>query len=387
MKRLIAPVVLAMGVAVVVVGVGWLFQLRVVQGDVFPPYSTLRADPVGLRAWHDALSRLPDLRVERRLQPLRKTPSAPARTIIVAGASRAQWTTFTIEEVKALEAAVRAGSRLVFALRGAAAEPRESEPRAKVDKSSGKGKRKSPGHRAAMKPVDLGERWGIEFATGRRGANAGYAAVDEAAATALPPAVAWRGRAHFIPKPDTEWRVLYRRDGKPVLLEMPLERGSVVLAADSYFLSNEALQRDRATSLLAWLVGPHRRVQFEESHLGVVAEPGIAALARRYGMGFAFFTLLLLAVLFVWQRMAGFVPPPPATPVDLALKYHPAAGLEALLRRSVPVAALGSVCLEEWRRTASSSDQKRVDVAVAALPAKAGPVLLFNAVRNALRRR
>src|SRR5687767_6849307 len=62
-------------------GVTWLFDLRLSGGDIYPPYSTLRADPLGTRALHDALQRLPEVEVERSLKPLRKLPENPPRTI------------------------------------------------------------------------------------------------------------------------------------------------------------------------------------------------------------------------------------------------------------------------------------------------------------------
>jgi hypothetical protein len=44
---------------------------------------------------------------------------------------------------------------------------------------------------------------------------------------------------------DSNWRVLYERGGYPVLIERVFGSGSIVLCSDSYFLSNEALRRER----------------------------------------------------------------------------------------------------------------------------------------------
>src|SRR5262249_14023741 len=161
--------------------------------------------------------------------------------------------------------------------------------------------------------------------------------------------VAWHSDVFFRPATGVDWRVLYERGREPVLVERALEKGSIVLAGDAFFLSNEALQRDRSTALLAWLVGSHTRVVFDESHLGVEANEGVAALARRYGLGGAFATMLLLAALFVWRQAALFVPPPDEVH-ELSLAYHPAAGLEALLRRAVPADQLAGACVTEWKR-------------------------------------
>jgi len=127
-------------------------------------------------------------------------------------------------------------------------------------------------------------------------------------------------------------------------------------------------------------------VVFDETHLGVTADPGIAALARRYGLAGAFFVLLLLAALWIWQRMALFVPPAEEHP-EVLLGYHPAAGLEALLRRSVPASELAETCVAEWRRTARPAEIARVERALAAAPEDTAAATLHNLALAALRRR
>jgi hypothetical protein len=171
----------------------------------------------------------------------------------------------------------------------------------------------------------------------------------------------------------------------PVLMEMPYGRGSVVVAGDAYFLSNEALQNDRATRLLAWLVGPNSRVEFDESHLGVVENVGVAALARRYGMEEAFVTVLLLALLFVWRRMALFVPVPQEQ-AETVFSSSQTAALEALLLRSVPPAELVAVCMAEWRRTARPSEIARLGGAHAPVRGVPAPEA-YNAIVRGLRRK
>ena len=62
-------------------GLARLFALRYQAGEVYPPYSTLRADPLGAKAIHDALRELPGVEVRRNFLPLKKLqpgqPMAP----------------------------------------------------------------------------------------------------------------------------------------------------------------------------------------------------------------------------------------------------------------------------------------------------------------------
>jgi hypothetical protein len=396
-------------------GLGWLFKLRLGQGDLFPPYSTLRADPLGTRAIFEALQELPELRVERSLQAMRKIAETPARTIVFAGMERDQWESFSVEEANALDAAVRAGSRVAIifkAERMTTAEIPESYDKRKADekkaaekkakeraeKKEGSDKKADGRERGsprneeeratwlARETVDWTRRWGFELRTrwimDREEGALKKAGAPEALETKIP----WKSDLYFHLTQGSDWKVLYTRGASPVLMEMSLGRGSVVVATDTFFLSNEAMQKSRETTLLAWLVGGNARVVFNESHLGVEEDVGIAKLARRYGLAGAFFVLLLLTALFVWRRMALFVPPAPET-AEAELTYHPSAGLEALLRRALPAGKLVDTCLAEWARTARAGDVEKVRAVVAKQPAKAAPADVYNAIVRTLKRR
>lgn len=404
MKRHAPVIALVLVLAALAVGLGTLLQLRLAQGDTFPPYSSLRSDPLGTRALYDSLGQLPALSVERGFDRLADLPAAPTHTLLLAGWSTGSWERVSRVQLDALEANVRNGGRLVFAFRAEAADDTEEiahaekknaptrktkskpeSPRKTSDDSDKEDKEEQePAEKIAW--VDLHRRWGVEVKDklmADRDAKA--EPTDEPRASGLPAHVPWRSEIFFNVDPGAGWRVIYKRAHRPVLVERSLGLGTIVLASDSYFLSNEALEQDRLPSLLAWLVGNHTQVVFDETHLGVARDPGIAELARRYGLAGGFFTLLLLAALFVWRRMATFVPPVDESP-DVSLAYHPAAGLESLVRRSVPPQHLATACLDEWKATARASDRARVEAAWAALPAHTPAAARYNAAVHALRR-
>lgn len=83
----------------------------------------------------------------------------------------------------------------------------------------------------------------------------------------LPEKLLWRSGAVML-RLDKAWRVIYARGAEAVLIERAYGRGSVVVATDTFFASNEALRDERQSGLLAWLIGPSRRVIFDETHLG-----------------------------------------------------------------------------------------------------------------------
>jgi hypothetical protein len=125
-----------------------------------------------------------------------------------------------------------------------------------------------------------------------------------------------------------------------------------VFSADSYHLSNEALVTERHSTLLSWLTGPAARVVFDETHLGVLENPGIATLVRKYrlhGLGLA---LAVLAGLFIWKNSVSFMPPYEAQSWRERRAWvagkDASAGFINLLRRNVPRPELMRVCLEQW---------------------------------------
>jgi len=402
MSRLAQGLLLAAVLAGTGLGIAVLYRLRLAQGDVFPAYSSLRSDPLGTRALYESLAKMPGLRVERRFQPLDRLAAGAPRTIILAGMDSRQWTSISAAEFAALDGAVRAGSRLVLALRadfkGAAgndAEPkpakdRPAEDAAKKDDAD-KALRRLPREaqkapaRAAPSNVDLRRLWGVSLAKRIELDRDRGAVLAPDAPRGLPGTLRWKSGLYFGAEAGSAWRVIYRDLRNPVLMEMPYGRGSVVVAGDAYPLSNEALQNDRATRLLAWLVGANTRVEFDESHLGVVEDVGAAALARCYGLEEVFVTLLLLALLFVWRRMALFVPAP-REPPEAVFSTSQTAALEALLLRSVAPSDLVRVCADEWRRTARASDVARMQGAQAPGPGAPAPEA-YNAIVRGLRRK
>lgn len=386
----------------------WLFDQRLRKGDVFPAYSSFRCDPLGTRALHDSLAMLPAMRVERFYQPLERLPAHPPRTILLAGLSLSRWEQTTAEEAGALDAAVRAGSRVVVVF-AAEFAPRDTPARPPGDEPAGGDHEKTPSGRPSdhspppadednmvgrPKPADWRGIWGVEVERQRFLFNPAGAHVTEAAVAALPESVPWQSGLCFKTETAPAWSVLYRHGDRPVMVERALGRGSIVLAGDAFFVSNEALQRARAPALLSWLIGPNRHVLFVESHLGVVDESGLAALARRYGLGAAAGVALVLAALFVWRETAPFLPPPSSS-TEIAVSTDAGAGLVALLRRALPVQRLPEACVEEWRRAGSllhpgsTAPAARVEAVwqIRQSATGPGPAAAYNALVRALRRR
>lgn len=396
---------------VLIFGVAALYRLRVARGDVFPAYSSLRADPLGTRALHDAAGLLPGSEAQRWTRPLQRLDAGAGDVVFVAGLRSRNLDT---EDWLALDKLAVRGARVVIAWRAEASrsgdtervrairetgwkKAEEAEAPIKVEESKEEPEDKDDEEDEArvrvakrLLPVYAGEhetRWGFRLL--RRDlvvrAGADDAVLDATAAADWPASLPrWRSDLFFLPREDAGWNVWYRRGTEPVLMERKRGAGSVVLLADSFVLSNEAVQRERATPVLVALLEGAGRVVFVESHLGVTTETGIAVLARRYGLTGAAGAALLFAVLWIWRRASPLAPIPPEDD-EVRLVLAPTAGLEALLRRAVAPAKLFAACLDAWRAGASSGDLRRLQGAPP--PADGDPVAAYNAATRSLSHR
>ena len=429
-----------------------LLALRMGEGDVYPPYSTFRADPVGAKALFAALENLPGrpLRVERHFRPLERLAVEPDgrnndlshTTIFVLGEKPDDWNHFgTPERAGAIEQALRAGARVVVAFQSVAeplgpprpaitvnpderkAKP-SSRPRGRksgirndgpeATPAAGDGKKKDGEStmdelmkKVAKREVTLAQRWGIDFRrvekrapdAGRQGGHivttqAFPAVAAETGKDSLP----WHSALDFeLAASETPlWRVMYSRSRQPVLAERDFGAGKLVLASDTYFLSNEALFKDANPPALAWLLGDARRVVFDEQMHGTRENPGLMTFVNRYRLTGAVFALLALALLYLWKNAAALVPPPPdpgaeGAPPQAGLAAD--AGLPSLLRRAVPPAQLPQLCYDQWKHSSGGLDgrrrptperRKRLTEILSAFGLEKDPAAAYRAMRAAL---
>jgi hypothetical protein len=374
----VPAILLVVIIAGFLAGLWHLVHLRFQAGDIYPEYSTLRADPLGTKAFHEGLDRLLEVRrnFKSRLDPV----EGKGTTLFLLGVAGAE-VRFSPEDLKDLENFAASGGRVVISFLPRFEESlfhrldqeatarktndvtKTSPPSSKTDK-----KKKPPVLKpqpdedelpAGMRPVSMAERWKFEVKRGlavkdENGVYKPFVAQRKTGAT-LPESLEWHTAVSFE-KPDRAWRAIYVRERDRVLvMERAWGSGSLVLLSDSYCVSNEALRWHRHADLLAWLVGPNPRVIFDETHLGVQEDPGIATLARQYRLHGLFLALLVLAGLFIWKSAAVFMPPPER---ELALERgeqvlgrESHAGFVNLLRRNIRAQDLPGVCFSEWKKS------------------------------------
>jgi len=342
-------------------GLGRLFQLRFELGDMYPAYSSLRADPLGSKGLYESLGRLGRITIRRHYEALSKITNPEGTTIFYLG--EPSWESGGGEKslIEPLGKLAAGGGRIVITF-----YPEISK------KSNGWSLSRVRGLPSPDKATDgkpdqtqayLADKWGVrlEFSALPEGGSTliQSAQAHNRTALPLPASISWHSGLIFG-NLDPDWRVLYERGGYPVLIERAFGGGSMVLCSDSYFLSNEALRRERHPDLLAWLVGRNQRVIFDETHLGSEEHPGVMTLARKYRLHGLLLGGLVLAGLFVWKNSLSFIPPyedRTGRENDLIAGKDSAAGFISLLRRSISESDLLGICLEEWKKSSARREK------------------------------
>jgi len=366
MKKYFPILVLLGCTAAFAFGVLQLFALRFAAGDVYPPYSSLRADPLGTMAFYESLEKMPGLFVRRDYSTSDRLPEEPGTAYLHLAAEPGEWAWLPTESFQEIKNFLARGGRLVITYfpqtaaapryDGDAADKTNSVKSAglnskeKNDPSDGKEKKSS----AKKHRVQLGNEWGFHEGFKELEQDGGIyepVTVINPAYPGLPHSLDWHSGMIFT-NCDAAWHAIYSRGASAVVMERSFGKGSVVVASDSYFLSNEAMLRDRHAKLLAWLVGANRRIVFDEAHFGIVESPGVAMLMREYRLHGLAAGLLLLAGLFIWKNSTSLVPPlTEAGHEDFIAGKDAASGFVNLLRRNLVPRELLAACFAEWKKS------------------------------------
>lgn len=345
-------------IAALLAGASWviaaLLDLRLSSGDIYPPYSSLRADPLGTKGLLDSLNELPGLTVDRQFRHPRHLPEGRRQGLWVIGLP-AYELNGPPDEVNALERFVKSGGRLVIALSPGHFNSASDSVNAAGTNETVRARRAKLQDKDTSDLIELRSRWGFE--TGHLKEDAAKVMAEGRSAVCDPdrlrsPPLTWHSAGFFV-HGSNEWRSVAHVGANAVIIERSLGAGTIVLASDSYALSNEALRRSRSTEFLSWLVSDARRIHFNETHLGIHENPGVMTLARRFRLEPFLWALLALVGLFVWQGAASFVAPLPSQESRrIRVQGRDSlAGLVCLLRRNVAPANLLRHCVREWTRS------------------------------------
>ncbi|MEM9283032.1 MAG: DUF4350 domain-containing protein [Verrucomicrobiota bacterium] len=161
----------------------------------------------------------------------------------------------------------------------------------------------------------------------------------------------WYSQFRFE-KPDRKWRVIARIGKEPVVIERDFGVGTIVLATDSFFVSNEALHLGAVPEFLLWMTGGKSRIIFDETIHGSVETGGAMKLIRQYRLQGILIGLLIVIGLWAWRSASALAPGSGEVDQGLIDGHNSVAGEEIgsglirLLKKSVPRSSLIQKCIE-----------------------------------------
>ena len=403
-----------------------LLLLRYERGDIYPAYSTLRADPLGTRAYYEALDSLPQYKVARGFKSLHREIENKPTTLFYLGLDSYDLSTFSKDEVAELDDFVKNGGRIVITFsprtsgpsssddsdkstdkkdETAPASPKKDTPEPganppapapetkpeedttvskteeeKYERDNFRVKKKLESTLERNRPTDdkgeeyeltLTALWGFGWDVAKA-SEKNETQNDDASDMApqkdtdLPevfaqsnaedkvePSVPWKSALYFV-RIEPEWQRLYSAKSNPVLIRRSWGNGEIIVATDSYFISNEGLRNNRRPVLLGMLTGPGGSLLFDETHLGTQEQEGIMYLAEKFRLEGYLYGMFAVALLFLWRNSVPLVPPRSTgehARLGGAISGKDSrSGLVNLLRRNIAAADILKTSFGEWRR-------------------------------------
>lgn len=438
-----------------------VLERRFAEGGLYPHYASYRSDPLGVSAFYESLERLDRFAVSRNLTHLDRVEGLDGETaLLLLGYPRDGIDQFRLAGDSAVLEAVKDGARLVITINPElvpeqyrpvtseeeedwferrrrlreehrrddgeteASPGKDGEDSGEDAKNSGEDAENSgeepsddegadeptEGEKSfeqtmnAVLGVPITEKFGFELADVEdfQRPEAGWE--PEPGKTLDPDGVPkalplWYSQYRFETS-DAAWRPVATVADEPVVIERKYGHGSVVVASDSFFVSNEALHLGAEPAFLLWMLGGKERVVFDETIHGTRETGGAMKLIRRYRLHGIILGILLCAALWAWRSAAPLAPG--SEELDRGLVGSDGAvageeigsGLIRLLRRSLERGELLDQCVAVWRdsrsRALPEAKEKEVDRILARHrqePGDYGAVRAYDDIVEILRRR
>lgn len=376
-----------------------VLEMRLTKGDVYPHYATFRTDPLGSSGLYEAFGKIPGLSVEQNVESLMKVEGLDGETaLFLLGVPRSQYPKLRVpDDSPVLEAVEKKGARLILTidpqsvpgthintlsddeeewlekrrrdreeLREKVRDAREPNPdRIEKKDEKPKDKKETPEQTKAKIELDkiaeigprLEHRFGISIADVKKfdRPDEGWEAIPEVASLSAIPLWKSQYRFEFDSDSKDKWNVIATVEGEPVVAERKLGKGSIVLASDSYFASNEALFNGGDSEFLLWLTGNRNRLVFDETMHGTEEKIGAIKLLRQNRLHGVLVGILVFVALWAWKSAGSLAPGDEGVergliePGGTVSGEDSKSGMVRLLQRSIPTKELIQNCLTTWK--------------------------------------
>ncbi|MBN2163921.1 MAG: hypothetical protein JXR25_14390 [Pontiellaceae bacterium] len=388
-------------------GLHALFSLRFSSGDIYPAYSSYRADPMGTKILFRSLEEMSEVQVSRKIHAWKSASSGQDACMLVLGAKPYAVRSFLDRDDEWCQY-LSSGGRLILAFHPerkkgsawqefeASADEEDSSDEAVDDAEIVDDGVAADDGELSMESLPV-EGFNVDVESFDNAVikdeSIDHSAFSEGDGSFIP----WHGITYFT-ELDDGWKVLYRFNEQPVVIERDWGGGSLVLMSDSYLFSNESMVLDRYTAILMRLIGSPRCILFDEYHLGVVSQENIMMLIARYRLRGVLAALLVLAGLFIWQRTSSLIPHHAEEIGEnntVGSWVGSGDGFRNLLVRRIPVKTLAETMVEEWQDTfsvdpsmqARNETVRQVYHQILKEGSRPDPLLVYNRVVEKLKER
>lgn len=335
--------------------------------DAFPGYSSLLPNPMGMKVLHNSIERIPGFELHRNYRPYSELEGKPDTLLVMGGLP--SWRTTLPKGIidgeydAGLSNFVKSGGTLLIAytpwMPALDMEETEAPDSEEVDDEE-------LAHEESVEDKveeededeDKVKYRSILKAVAKSGMTSGDFEPFQ-----------WRSR-YALNLPEEGWQVHQSIGEYPAIASASLGDGSLVVCADAYFLSNEAML-EPPVDFIQWITEGKRIIIFDEWSKGVRDNRSIMYLLRKHKLLAFLLSLVATAVLLFWHNSSHVLSKAVASH-ESASGQHEASATATLLRKDVPVNRLLQTCREllardkrmlkrEWKRFESGTVPKNDD--------------------------
>jgi hypothetical protein len=243
MRKHFPIILLLVCAAIFAFGIVQLFELRFESGDVYPAYSSLRADPLGAMAFYESLGKIPGVSTSRDFSESDRLPEEPQTVYLHLAGSPYEWEWMPEDLFHEIQNFLARGNRLVitFFPRTESYDSREYDDDAEtnsVKSAKSQNKKMTPAKKRKEatdddSEISLEDEWGFHPGFERLaqdGETYAPAHVVNKTDLPLPQKLDWHSGLIFT-NCDSSWRAIYTRGTNAVVIERKFGKGSVVMAS------------------------------------------------------------------------------------------------------------------------------------------------------------
>ncbi len=346
----------------------WLFNMRFKTGDVYPPYSTLRADPLGAMALFESLNEIENIIVERNYDSIsdfqKKNLFQPVKLTIFFLNSGFE-PVYSKKYFNELKMIALNGGTVIIAFRPDFNEHNFSlyENKNNSDSASqlsSNNKEKNIKVSADTIAFDFFSGVGLKKFQKNNKIRFAEKMILESGENEIPCA-----SNYFFDLKKNSWEIVYSiKNEYPVVIRRTFGKGSFIFIADSYLFSNEGLRKHPKPEFILQCLNSNAKIIFDESHIGVINSHGISSLIIKYRLHGSIICAFIVFLFFLWKRLSQVAPVYKNNILEknkIVTGKDSITGLVNILRRHIDPKKIVTEGFEEWKKSQPKNNRKIIE--------------------------